>query len=572
MRNSEISRILDIISIYEEMSDGGFKARAYEKASRIVDSLTTELSDIYSKGGVEAVMEIPGIGEGISKKIVDLLKTGKTEHLEELKRKIPIDVEEISKIEGIGPKKMKALWENLKIRNVSDLEQAAKNHTIQKIRGFGKKSEQDILRSIEFYKKHSGRFLLGKTFPLLEEICGRLEKVPGVQKAVIAGSARRMRETIGDGDFLVASTDPARVMDFFSTMPEVVHVYSRGKAKVLAKLENGLDIDLEVVEKQSFGSALQYFTGNKEHNVKLRTIANTRGWKLNEYGVFENEKYLFGDTEEKIYERLGMNWIPPELRENMGEIELAQGGKLPNLIQYNSLKGDVQMHSTWSDGVNTICEMANGARDFGLEYIAITDHSKRVTVAHGLAEKDVEKQGMEIDQINSELRDVTVLKGIEVDILEDGTLDLPDSILAKLDVVGASIHSHFNLTKADQTKRIISAIKNPNVDIFFHPTGRLLQQRDAYEFDLEEVFDAAKESGTILEIDASPPRLDLRDEQIRLAHRRGCEFVIDSDAHSSTEFEYLRYGIGQARRGWLEKKDVLNTMRLDLFLSKLKGH
>lgn len=571
MRNSQISHLLYLLSLYEEILGGGFKARAYDKASRVVGSMTTELSDVYHRGGKDAIMEIPGIGEGISKKIIDLLMTGRTKRLEELKAKIPIDIEELIKIEGIGPKKLKALWILLKIRNISDLELAIKSHKIRSMHGFGIKSEQDLLKSLEFYKRHSGRFLLGETFPLLEEICGRLQRVSGVLHAVIAGSSRRMKETIGDGDFVVSTTNPKAVMNYFATMPEVIHVYSRGKSKILARLENGLDVDLEVVESRSFGAALQYFTGNKEHNIKLRVLANVKGWKLNEYGLFANEKYLLGENEEEIYEKLDMDWIPPEIRENRGEIEMARKGGLIRLIPYDSLLGDLQMHSNWSDGKNTILEMANGASEFGLEYIAITDHSKRVSVAHGLTGNEVEKQGHEIDRINSKMNNFTVLKGIEVDVLADGSLDLPDSTLSKLDVVGASIHSNFNLSKTRQTRRIITAIKNPNVDILFHPTGRLLQQRDSFEFDLDEIFDVAKETGTLLEINASPMRLDLRDEHIRLASKNGCKFVINSDSHSRSGFACLRYGIGQARRGWLGKNDVLNTGKLDSFLSQIKN-
>lgn len=570
MKNSEISRILSMISIYEDMSNGGFKARAYERASRAIDSVAQELSETYNDGGMDALMEIPGIGEGIAQKIVDLLTTGKTKHLEELKQKIPVDVEELSKLEGIGPKSIKVLWEEMKIKNILELEQAARSHEIQKLDGFGEKSEQAILRSIEFYKKHSGRFLLGEMLPLLEDIRKRLDGVPGVKKSIVGGSSRRMKETIGDGDFLVASTEPKTVMDYFSKMPEVIHVYSRGKTKVLAKLENGLDIDLEVVKPKSFGAASQYFTGNKEHNVSLRKIAIKKGWKLNEYGIFKENNYLFGETEEQLYGKLGMDWIPPEMRENVGEIELAKNGKLPSLIPYGSLKGDLQMHSTWSDGTSTILEMANGAKRFGLEYIAITDHSKKVVIAGGLNEEDLQKQGKEIDEANKNADGIKILKGIEVDILKDGTLDFSDNILEKLDVVGASIHSHFNLSPEVQTKRMLRAISNPHVDIFFHPTSRLLQKREPCDFDMEAVASAAKENDTLLEIDSSPARLDLNDEHIAIARKIGCKFVIDSDAHSPQEFEYLRLGIGQARRGWLEKKDVVNTRNLDEFLKSLK--
>ncbi len=570
MKNSNISGILSLISIYENMQDGGFKARAYDRASRIIDSMSEELSDMYERGGLDEILKIPGIGEGIGKKIVDLITTGKTNHLENLKKKIPVDVEELTELEGIGPKTIKTLWQKFKIKSVLELEKAARNHKIQKLAGFGPKSEEDIIRSIEFFQKHRGRFLIGEMLPILEDIVKRLEKIPAVKKALLGGSTRRMKETIGDGDFLVQTNDPKLVMDFFSLMPEVIHVYSRGKAKVLVKLDNSLDADLQVVPEKSFGSALQYFTGNKDHNVKLRKIANKKGWKLNEYGIFQDEKFLFGKTEEEIYNKLGMDWIPPEMRQNKGEIELAQKHNLPKLIEYNSLKGDLQMHSTWSDGTLTIFEMAEAAKKSGLEYIAITDHSKRLSVAGGIDEKQLEKQSAEIDEVNRKVKEITVLKGIEVDILKDGQLDFSNDVLKKLDIVGASIHSHFNLSKKEQTKRLLKVIENPHVDILFHPTARLIQKRDPCEFDLGSIFDAAKENKTILEIDASATRLDLKDDHIRQAKSRGCKFVIDSDAHSAQEFEYLRLGIGQARRGWLEKKDVINTNNLVKFLKLLK--
>ncbi len=570
MKNSEISRILYIISVYEDMMDGGFKARAYEKATRTIDSLTEEVSDIYKRGGIDALMEIPGIGEGIAKKIADLLTTGKTKHLEDMKKKIPVDVENLIELEGVGPKTIKTLWQKLKIRNIEQLEKAARGHKIQKLEGFGEKSEEDILRSIEFHKKHSGRFLLGYVLPMLEEIRGRLAKVPGVKKVLIGGSARRMKETIGDADFLVATTDSKKVMDFFASMPEVIHLYSRGKAKVLVRLKNGMDADLEVVEEKSFGAASQYFTGNKDHNVELRRIAISKGWKLNEYGVFKGEKYLFGASEEEVYEKLGLKWIPPEMREHTGEIELATKGNLPDLIPYEFLKGDLHTHSNWTDGANSIMEMAQQAKKFGLEYIAITDHSKRMAFVNGLDEKRLAKQAKEIDEVSKKISGITVLKGIELDILKDGRLDFNDEVLKKLDVVGVSVHSYFNLTGEDQTKRLIRALETTTVDILFHPTGREIQQRDPYDVDIEAIIDAAKESGTILEIDSRPERLDLKDEHIRLARKKGCKFSIDSDAHSPKHFEFLRLGIGQARRGWLEKKDVVNTLGLEKFLKTLK--
>lgn len=570
MKNSEIARKLFIISVYEDMMDEFFKARAYEKAARTVESLTEELTEIYKRGGVEAFLKIPGIGQAIAEKIEGLITTGKTKHLESLKKKIPVDVENLIELEGVGPKTIKVLWQKLKIKSVAQLEKAARAHKIQKLPRFGEKSEQDILRSIEFKKKHSGRFLLGYALPILEEIRERLSKVSGVKKVIIGGSARRMKETIGDADFLVATSDTKKVMDFFAGMPEVAHVYSRGKAKVLVGLKDGMDADLEVVEEKSFGAAAQYFTGDKDHNVAMRRIAIAKGWKLNEYGVFRGEKYLFGADEEELYKKFGMQWIPPEIRGNRGEIEAAMKNQLPDLIPYGSLKGDMQIQTSWTDGANSIMEMAQHAKKIGLEYIVITDHTKRLAFTGGLDEKKLAKQGAEIEAINKKLSGFEILKGSEVDILKDGKLDLKDEALKNLDVVGASIHSNFNLSSAEQTKRIIRAIENPNVDILFHPTGREIQKREPIAFDIEAVIDAAKETGTVLEINSFPERLDLKDEHVRLAKKAGCRFSIDSDAHSMKHFEFLRFGVGQARRGWLERKDVVNALPLDKMMKELK--
>jgi DNA polymerase (family 10) len=570
MKNSEISHILYIISIYEDMQDEFFKARSYEKASRVIDSLTEELSDIYKRGGKEALMNIPGIGTAIAEKIEDLLTKGKTEHLERLKKEIPVDVESLIELEGVGPKTIKVLWQKLKIKNIEQLEKAARLHKIQSLPRFGEKSEADILRSIEFRKMHSGRFLLGEMLPLLEDIQKRLEKVKGVKKVILAGSARRMKETIGDADFLIATDDSKAVMDFFQNMPEVHHVYSRGKTKVLVGLRNGMDADLQVVNEKSFGAAAQYFTGNKDHNIAMRKVAISKGLKLNEYGVFSGDKQLCGSNEEEVYKKLGMEWIPPEIRRNRGEIESAQKKNLPNLIPYGSLKGDLQTHTSWTDGTNTLTEMAAAAKAAGLEYIAVTDHSKRLAFANGLDERRLCAQMREIDELNKKLDGFTVLKGIEVDILRDGSLDLPNSSLKSLDIVGASVHSSFNLSREEQTKRMMRAMDNPNVDILFHPTARQIQNRDPIDIDLDMIFDKAVETGTVLEINSMPNRLDLKDDHIRAAKKIGCIFAINSDAHSIRDLSFLKLGIGQARRGWLEKRDVINTLPLDKMLKHLK--
>ena len=571
MKNFEIIKILREISTYLAMEDVQFKPRAYEKAAHSIEALEEEVEDIYKRGGLEALKKIPGIGESIAKKIEELITTGKLRYYEELKKKVPVDLESFSGIEGLGPKKIKILYKKLGIKNINDLEKAAREHKISKLPGFKEKTEQNILKGIEFAKKSKGRYILGFTLPLIRDIESRLKSLPEVKRVVVAGSTRRMKETIGDVDFLVISDKPSRVMDFFVSMPEVIDVVGKGKTKSTVKLKNGMDADLRVLPEKSFGSALQYFTGSREHNIALRLIAVKKGWKLSEYGLFNKKgKMIAGETEEGVYKKLGLDWIPPELRENRGEIEAALKHKLPKLIGYNDLKGDVQVHTNWSDGSNSIEEMAKAAKALGLEYIVITDHTKALAMTGGMDEKKLLKQMEEIEKINRKISGIRILKGAEVNIMKDGSLDIKDEILKKLDVVGAAIHSHFNLSKREMTNRLLKAIENPNVDIIFHPTGRQIHKRDAYELDIEKIFQAAKDTGTILDIDAYPDRLDLRDELIRKAVEFGVKLDISSDAHSKLHLHFLEFGIAQARRGWASAKHIINTRPVDKFLKLLK--
>ncbi|MBI2084642.1 MAG: DNA polymerase/3'-5' exonuclease PolX [Candidatus Aenigmarchaeota archaeon] len=571
MKNFEIAKILYNIALYLEMEEEQFKPRAYEKAARSIEALTEDVSGIYKRGGIKALMEIPGVGESIAEKIEEMLLTGKLKYYERLKKRIPVDIEGLTSIEGVGPKTIKILYKKLKIRTVGQLEKVAKQGRISKLEGFGNKSEQDILRGIEFLKRGKGRFLLGYAMPLLKEIEGRLGKLPEVKKVDIGGSTRRMKETIGDADFLVVSSKPQKVMDFFTTMPEIAHVSSKGLTKSMVKLKNGLDADIRVVPEGSYGAALQYFTGNKDHNIALRKIAIEKGWKLSEYGIFDkSDRQIAGKSEEEVYKKLGMAWIPPELRENTGEIEAAMKNKLPKLIDYGSLKGDLQIQTKWTDGTNSIKEMAEEAENLGLEYIAITDHTKRNAFVGGLDEKQILKQKKEIEKTNKELDGLRILSGTEVDILKNGVLDISDKVLSQLDVVGASVHSNFNLSKVQQTERIIKAMENEHVDILFHPTGRVIQQREPYDVDMERIIQTAKETGTILEINAFPSRLDLKDEHIKLAVKHGAKLIINSDAHNKNQIRFLEFGVAQARRGWAESKDVVNTRKLKDFLKLLK--
>jgi len=569
--NQAVAKALREIGEYLEMQDVPFKPRAYEKAADAIIGLEEEVAEIYKKGGLKALEEIPGVGLSIAEKIEELIKTGRCKYYDELKKKTPVNLAELTAVEGLGPKSIKKLYQKLGVKNLNDLEKSARAGKIGKLEGFGKKSEENILKGIEFVKKSGGRFILGFVMPEIRNIEERLRGLKAVEKIVVAGSVRRRKETIGDVDILVVSKNPRPVMDYFVKMPEVVRVLAHGDTKSAVKTKSGLDIDLRVVPHKSYGAALNYFTGSKDHNVALRQIAIKKGYKLNEYGLFRGKKQIACESEEEIYKALGMDYIEPELRENIGEIEAAKEHKLPKLIDYGNLQGDLQIQTDWTDGSDSIEAMAKAAASMGLKYIAITDHTKRMAMTNGLDEKRILKQMAEIDRLNKKFGGkIKILKGSECDILKDGSLDLPDSILAKLDVVGVAVHSLFNLSREAQTERIKKAMANPNVDIIFHPTGRIIQKRDAYQVDVEELIAAAKKTKTILEIDAYPNRLDLKDEYVKKCIASGVKLAIDSDAHSTDHLHYLEYGIAQARRGWAEKKDVINAWPLKKMLSFLK--
>lgn len=577
--NKDVSGILTEIAEYLEMQGEAFKPRAYEKAASAIENLDEELGDLYAEGGIKALEEIPGVGASIAEKIEELLKTGKLKYYESLKKKIPVDLSALTKIEGLGPKSVKKLYEKLGVKDLASLEKAARSGTIAGLEGFGKKTEENIVKGIEFVKKSSGRFILGHTFPEIRAIEERLRSLPGVAKLIVAGSVRRRKETIGDIDILAVSKDPDSVMEHFTKMPGVVRVYAKGDTKSAIKIKSGIDVDLRVVPEASYGAALNYFTGSKDHNVALRKIAMQKGYTLNEYGLFsvrggKGKKPVAGKTEEEIYKALGMDYIEPEMREMNGEIELAKKGTLPKLIGYGDLRGDLQVQTDWTDGAESIESMARVAADLGLGYIAITDHTKRLAMTGGLDEKKIKKQWLEIDRVNKALRaggvTLKVLKGTECDILKDGTLDLPDEILSQLDIVGVSVHSYFNLSREEQTERVKKAMQNPHADILFHPTGRLIGRRAAYEVDMDELIKTAEKTGTVMEVDAYPDRLDLKDDHIRKAVAAGVKLAIDSDAHSSGHFLFLEHGIAQARRGWARKENVINAWPLETMLKFIK--
>jgi DNA polymerase (family 10) len=560
-----------LTEISEEDPNVQFRARAYYRAADTIANLPENVTDIYSKQGVKGLLEIPSVGKAIALKIEEYLKTHKVHHLEELKAKVPVSIDEMYGIEGIGPKTIKMFYDKLKIKNLADVEKAATEGKLKTLPGFTEKKEHDIIKQIEFFKRGRGRFIIGEIYPLVKQIEARLQSISGVINAVATGSIRRMKETIGDIDYLVVCNDPEQVIDFFVKMPEVQEILGKGQAKAFVKLASGIDADLLVVPEESWGSALQYFTGSKEHSVQLRKMAISKGLRLNEWGVFKGDKSIAGATEEEVYKTLGIQWMPPEMRENTGEIELGREGKIPKLVDYGSLKGDLQVHSENSDGTATIEEMARGAKAFGLDYIAITDHTKSLTIAGGLEEQELLEQADRITQLNDSLgKEFRILSSAEVNILKDGSLDISNTVLDKLDIVGAAIHSHFNLPIETQTERLIKAANNPSVDILFHPTGRIINRRAGYPVDIERVIDVAKDTETVLEIDAHYDRLDLKDEHVRRAIKEGVKLVVDSDAHHPIHYSFLTFGVAQARRGWAMQSDILNTLPADKLLNALK--
>lgn len=573
MRNEGLAKVLRNIGFLTEVEDepnAQFKSRAYYRAADSVENLEDDVAGLYKKGGTDALQEIPGVGKAIAAKIEEYVKTGKVAHYEEQKARVPVDIDQIGRIEGIGPRSLKAMYEKLKITNLAELEVAAAEGRLRTVPGFTERKEQDVLRKIKFMKKGGGRRIIGEVWPLIKQIESRLQALPGVKMASVAGSARRMRETIGDIDYLATAKDPESVMDFFTRMPEVEEVKGRGPAKAFVRLQGGIDSDLLIVPEESWGSALQYFTGSKEHSIELRKIAIARGLRLNEWGVFKGEKSVAGRTEEDVYQALGLAWIPPEMRENAGEIELAAKDRLPKLVGYDSLRGDLQVHSDNTDGTATIEEMALAAKEFDLDYIALTDHTKSLAMAGGLDEKELLDQANRIWELNDRLDGVKVLASAEVNIMKDGSPDIANNVLDKLDIVGAAIHSNFNQPVEVQTSRLVQAAKNPSIDIIFHPTGRLINRREGYPVDIARLVDAAKETNTILEVDAHYNRLDLRDEYVRHAVQSGVKLVIDSDAHHPVHYAFLQFGIGHARRGWAKESDVLNTLPADKLLKAIK--
>lgn len=569
MENQEFAKTFwKIAELLELKKENIFKIRAYQKAARNIESLTQNLTDFYQQCGLKALKEIPGIGEHIAEKIEELVKTGKVSALEKLKKEFPQGILELSNIPGMGPKTAIMLHEKLGINTPEKLEKAARSGKLKTLPGMGEKKEQNILRGINLKKASHGRFLLDEATSHAELIVEELRKLKEIQTILPCGSLRRGQETIGDIDILVTATNPQPIMDKFTHLNMVSEVLAKGKTKSSVILKNGMQADLRVVEPKSFGAAAHYFTGSKAHNIHIRQLAQQKGWKVSEYGIFKGNKQIGGEKEEEMFSMFGLQYIPPELREMRGEFEAAAKGTIPKLIELSDIKGDLHLHTVASDGSNNIEEMAEAAKKLGYEYIVISDHSQSTRVAGGLNPKEMQKQLVEIMSANKRIKGIEILAGAEVDIKPDGSLDYPNDILKQLDIVLISIHSNFKMTKEAMTKRIIKAMQNKYVNIFTHPTGRLIGEREPYEVDLEAVLAAAKANNVVLELNAHPRRLDLTDIYCRRAKELGIKIAISTDAHYVDQLELMKYGVLTARRGWLEAKDIINSLPLDKF-SKL---
>lgn len=565
----------DIAAAFEEIADlleiqdaNPFRIRAYRNAARILGELPQEVSQLLEKGA--DLTQLPGIGDDLAGKIREITVSGHCNLLDRLHAELPQAITELLKIPGLGPKRVKALYHELDVQTIEQLHRAARDGRIRAVPGFGEKTESNILQAIEAHANQSRRFKLA----VAAQYAGALEKylaaIPGVLTVTVAGSYRRMRETVGDLDILVAAQSDSPVVQRFTAYEEVAEVLSAGPTRASVILKSGLQVDLRAVDAACYGAALHYFTGSKSHNIAIRRMAQQQGLKINEYGVFRDNVRIAGETEVSVYAMVGLPYIPPELRENRGEIIAAKTGRLPRLIELKDLCGDLHAHTKATDGHHSLREMAQAGLSNGFEYLAITEHSRKLAFAHGLDTARLLQQCDEIDRLNTELKGITLLKSIEVDILEDGSLDLPDSTLSRLDLVVGAVHSGFHLSRAKQTERIVRAMQRPYFTLLAHPSGRLIQRREPYDVDMLRIIREAKNRGCFLELNAHPERLDLLDTQCQMAKEEGVLISINSDAHSVYDFANLRFGVGQARRGWLERCDVLNARTLKALIPLLK--
>jgi len=579
MENREVAKILRQTAHLLEI-DGAIigRYRSYEKAAELIETLHERIEELAKD--TEKLTELPGIGEGMAEHIREILKTSDYTLRKKLLKKYPHTVLDLLSLQSLGPKKVALLWSAFKAGSVDAVEKLARDGKLRELPGFGEKSEQNILRAIEVFKRSAGRFHIHIADETAEKLSAYIRQLGKLVGAITpAGSFRRGKETIGDLDLLVtlpegrsSAKDVEAIAQHILKYPELQQVLAHGENKVSFLLANGMQVDVRTLEKDSFGAALLYFTGSKEHNVALRGRANKMGYTLNEYSLsaLKGGRIIAHKTEEEIYAKLKLPYIEPELRENCGEIEAADAGKLPHLLTRDDIRGDLQMHTTASDGKNSIEEMAEAARELGYEYIALTDHSKAVTVANGLDEKRMLAQIQKIRAAEKRVGGIRLLAGAEVDILKDGSLDFDDDVLAQLDVVVCSVHSYMNLEREAMTERILAAIENPYTQIIAHPTGRLLLRRDAFDYDMEKILEAAHKQGVVMECNSYPDRLDLKDVHLRLAKQRGVKIVISTDSHSAGNLQFMKYGVKMARRGWLEKKDVINTLPVEKLLEALR--
>lgn len=569
MKNQEIAKIFnEIAGLLEIKNDNPFRIRAYRRAALNVEGLTRNVEDLSE----DELLEVPGVGKELAAKIAEYIKTGNIAAHQELKKEIPQIVLDLESVPGLGPKTAMLLHEKLHIKSIDELAKLAEEHKLAGLRGIKGKTEENILKGIGMLRRGQERSPLGKVLPIAQDLVDQLRLKAPLTRIDIAGSLRRWKDTIKDIDILAMSDNPKEVMRVFVHLPHVKEVIMQGPTKSSVVIKEGLQVDLRVVEKESYGAALAYFTGSKEHNIRLREMAVKRGLTINEYGIFrvkDNTK-LGGEKEEDTYKILDLQYVPPEMREDRGEIEAAIEGKLPKLVTVNDIKGDLHVHSKWSDGSHTFEQLAEVAKEHGYSYFALTDHSQGLGVARGLTVERLAEQKREIDTLNKKLKNIRILHGTEVDIRSDGTLDFHDDVLQTLDIVVASIHSGFKQTKEQLTSRIVAAMKNPYVSIIAHPTGRLIGERDAYEVDMDEILKTAKETGTAMEINAYPLRLDLSDIYAKKAKELRIPIVISTDAHVTTQFNFMSYGVSIARRSWLEKEDIANTLEVKQLLKKLK--
>lgn len=560
IHNQDIADIFNKVADFLEIEGANpFRVRAYRNAARVVTGMSQSLADLVARG---EELKLPGIGADLAGKIKEIVTTGSLALLKELEARTPPALLEMMRIAGLGPKRVKLLHDQLGINTPEDLQHAARQGRIRELKGFGEKIEHLILEGLGQITQAERRFKLVTVEPVAESLVRHLKKVPGVHEVIVAGSYRRRKETVGDLDILATGAADCRVMDAFVGYEDVARVVAHGETKSAVALRTGLQVDLRVVAPESYGAALHYFTGSKAHNIAIRHLGVQRGLKINEYGVFRGETRVAGATESEVYQMVDLPYIEPELREDWGEIQAAAQGRLPKLITLKDIRGDLHAHTKATDGRNTLEEMAQAAKARGYEYLAITNHSKRVTMAHGYDAQALAAEIKEIDRLNGKLRGIVLLKGIELDILDDGALDLPDAILQELDLVVGAVHYNFKLSREQQTARIIRAMDNPYFTILAHPSGRLIDRRAAYDVDMERLIRAAQERGCFMELDSQPDRLDLADIHCKMAKDLGVKVAIATDAHSISDFGFMRFGIGQARRGWLEPQDVLNTRPL----------